>query len=149
LRPVASGEPKNSSERSLGSWQLELATKAEKNLLATLTSKWDRPKVTYEHLLDQFFKMHDPTTMNRQGNDQGTQYRSEIFTYTPEQSKEASAFMAKVEKSKAWKAPITTKVEPAKTFFEAEDYHQQYLIKNPGGYDNHHLRNLNFDSSSK
>jgi methionine-S-sulfoxide reductase len=115
----------------------------------TLELKYDPKKVTYEHLLDQFFKMHDPTTMNRQGNDQGTQYRSEIFTYTPEQSKEASAFMAKVEKSKAWKAPITTKVEPAKTFFEAEDYHQQYLIKNPGGYDNHHLRNLNFDSSSK
>ncbi len=112
----------------------------------TLQIKFDPKKVSYETLLDQFFKMHDPTTLNRQGNDVGTQYRSEIFTYTPEQAAKAAAFKAKVEKSGEWKAPISTKIEPAKTFFEAEDYHQQYLIKNPGGYDNHHLRNLNFDA---
>ena len=111
----------------------------------TVEIKFDPKKVTYEHLLDQFFKMHDPTTLNRQGNDVGPQYRSEIFTYTPDQAKVAAAFKEKVERSGAWKAPITTAIEPAKTFYEAEDYHQQYLIKNPGGYDNHHLRNLNFD----
>ena len=111
----------------------------------TLELKYDPTKVTYEHLLDQFFKMHDPTTLNRQGNDQGTQYRSEIFSYTPEQKKIADSFKAKVEKSGAWKAPVTTLIEPAKTFFEAEDYHQQYLVKNQGGYDNHHLRDISFD----
>jgi methionine-S-sulfoxide reductase len=111
----------------------------------TLQLKFDPKKVSYEKLLDQFFKMHDPTTLNRQGNDVGPQYRSEIFTYTPEQAKVAQAFKEKVEKSGAWKAPITTMIEPAKPFYEAEDYHQQYLVKNPGGYDNHHLRNLNFD----
>lgn len=107
--------------------------------------KFDPAKVKYAFLLDQFFKMHDPTTLDAQGNDRGSQYRSEIFTYTPEQAREAAAFKAKVEKSKAWRSAITTKIEPAKPFYEAEDYHQQYLIKNPGGYDNHFLRKLNFD----
>lgn len=111
----------------------------------TVQIKFDPKLVSYETLLDRFFKIHDPTTLNRQGNDVGTQYRSEIFTYTPEQAKAAAAFKAKVEKSGAWKAPITTKIEPSKTFYEAEDYHQHYLIKNPGGYDNHRLRDLNFD----
>lgn len=110
----------------------------------TLELKFDPKVVSYERLLDQFFKFHDPTTLNRQGNDQGTQYRSEIFAYTPEQKKVAENFKAKVEKSGAWKAPITTLVEPAKTFYEAEDYHQQYLIHNVGGYDNHRLRDLKF-----
>jgi len=111
----------------------------------TVELTYDPKVVSYENLLDQYFKFHDPTTLNRQGNDKGTQYRSEIFAYTPEQMKEAEAFKAKVEKSGAWKAPITTKLEMAKTFYSAEDYHQKYLVKNPGGYDNHHLRNLNFD----
>ena len=112
----------------------------------TLQIKFDPKKVSYESLLEQFFKMHDPTTLNRQGNDVGTQYRSAIFTSTPEQATKAAAFKAKVEQSGAWKEPITTQIEPAKTFYEAEDYHQQYLIKNPGGYDNHHLRKLDFNS---
>lgn len=111
----------------------------------TVEIKFDPKKVTYEHLLDQYFKMHDPTTLNKQGNDVGTQYRSEIFAYSPEQMKEAEAFKSKVEKSKAWSAPVTTKIEMNKPFYEAEDYHQQYLVKNPGGYDNHYLRDIRFD----
>ena len=106
--------------------------------------KFDPAKVTYEHLLDQFFKMHDPTTKNRQGNDEGTQYRSAIFYHGEAQKKKAMAFKAKVEKSGTWKAPITTEISEAATFWPAEDYHQKYLVKNPGGYDNHYLRDLSF-----
>jgi methionine-S-sulfoxide reductase len=108
--------------------------------------KFDPSKVSYSKLLDQFFKMHDPTTKNRQGNDQGTQYRSAIFTHGPEQLKEAKAFKGKVEKSGAWKAPVVTEIKPAETFWPAEEYHQKYLEKHPGGYDNHYLRNLSFGS---
>jgi methionine-S-sulfoxide reductase len=107
--------------------------------------KFDPKKVTYEHLLELFFKMHDPTTLNRQGNDVGTQYRSAIFYHDQKQKEMAMKFKAKVEKSGAWKAPITTEVSEAKTFWPAEDYHQKYLVKNPGGYDNHFERKLSFD----
>ena len=107
--------------------------------------KFDPKKVTYAHLLDQFFKMHDPTTLNRQGNDMGTQYRSAIFYHNEKQKKESEAFKAKVEKSGAWKAPIITQIAEAKTFWPADEYHQKYLVKHPGGYDNHYLRNLSFD----
>jgi methionine-S-sulfoxide reductase len=114
--------------------------------------KFDPTKVSYEHLLDQFFKIHDPTTLNRQGNDTGNQYRSAIFYHDEEQKKEAMAFKAKVEKSGAWKHPIVTEVAQAKTFWPAEEYHQKYLQKHPGGYDNHYLRDINFykfDNSKK
>ena len=107
--------------------------------------KFDPQIVSYETLLTQFFKMHDPTTLNRQGNDRGTQYRSAIFTHSEGQKKAAEAFKSKVEKSGAWKKPIVTQIEAAGSFFPAEDYHQKYLIKHPGGYDNHFLRNLNFN----
>jgi peptide-methionine (S)-S-oxide reductase len=107
--------------------------------------QFDPKKVSYETLLDQFFKMHDPTTLNQQGNDVGNQYRSAIFFHSKEQEKEAIAFKAKVEKSGAWKGPITTEIAKAGKFWLAEDYHQQYLQKNPGGYDNHYLRKISFD----
>ena len=106
---------------------------------------FDPKQVSYEHLLDQFFKMHDPTTLNRQGNDAGTQYRSAIFYSNDEQKKEAAAFVAKVNASHAWKAPVTTEIAPVKKFWVAEDNHQKYLVKNPGGYDNHYLRQISFD----
>ena len=109
--------------------------------------EFDPKKVSYENLLDQFFKMHDPTTLNRQGNDRGTQYRSAIFYHGEKQKKEAMEFKAKVEKSGAWKAPVMTEVAEAKKFWIAEDDHQKYLIKNPGGYDNHYLRKISFDSA--
>jgi methionine-S-sulfoxide reductase len=106
--------------------------------------KFDPAKVSYAELLEKFFKMHDPTTKDRQGNDEGNQYRSAIFTHGEKQMKEALAFKAKVEKSGAWKAPITTEIKEASKFWDAEDYHQDYLVKNPGGYDNHYVRNLDF-----
>ena len=113
----------------------------------TVNIEFDPTQVSYEKLLDQFFKMHDPTTLNRQGNDTGTQYRSAIFYHGEKQKKEALSFKAKVEKSKAWKAPITTEISEAKKFWPAEEYHQHYLVKNPGGYDNHYLRNISFDGT--
>lgn len=111
--------------------------------------KFDPNKVSYEHLLDQFFKMHDPTTLNRQGNDTGNQYRSVIFYHGDGQRKKAMAFKSKVEKSGAWKSLIMTKISEAKTFWPAEEDHQKYLQKHPGGYDNHYLRDINFDTITK
>jgi methionine-S-sulfoxide reductase len=106
--------------------------------------KFDPSVVSYEKLLDLFFKMHDPTTLDQQGNDTGTQYRSAIFYHGEAQKKVALAFKEKVEKSKAWKGPITTQIAPAQAFYSAEAYHQKYLVKNPGGYDNHYLRKISF-----
>lgn len=107
--------------------------------------EFDPSKVSFKTLMDQFYKMHDPTTLNRQGNDKGTQYRSAIFYHGDQQKKEAVEFKAQVEKSKAWKDPITTEISEAKEFWPAEEEHQKYLIKNPGGYDNHYLRKISFD----
>ncbi len=106
---------------------------------------FDPDKVKYETLLDWFFKMHDPTTLNRQGGDVGNQYRSAIFYHGEKQKTEALAFKTKVEKSKAWEDTIVTEISEAKEFWEAEDYHQKYLIQNPGGYDNHRVRKISFD----
>ncbi|MBS1970446.1 MAG: peptide-methionine (S)-S-oxide reductase MsrA [Bdellovibrionales bacterium] len=106
--------------------------------------EYDPAKISYEDLLKLFFRMHDPTTLNRQGNDVGTQYRSEIFYTTEDQKKTAEKVMKLVDDSKKWKAPLTTKLEAAKTFYPAEEYHQKYLVKNPGGYDNHFLRQFSF-----
>ncbi len=111
----------------------------------TVELSYDPSVVSYESLLDQFFKMHDPTTMDRQGNDRGSQYRSEIFTHSAAQLKTAEAFKARVNNSGAWKSPVVTKIGPAKEFYAAEDYHQKYLVKNPDGYDNHYLRKISFD----
>lgn len=107
--------------------------------------QFDPTKVTYEHLIDLFFKMHDPTTLNRQGNDKGSEYRSAIFYHSEEQRKQALAFKEKVEKSKAWGKPITTEISEAKKFWLAEAYHQKYLHEGRGTYDNHYLRNINFE----
>ena len=106
---------------------------------------FDPSKVTYNSLMDSFYKIHDPTSLNRQGNDEGTQYRSAIFTTSDKQKMEALAFKNKVEKSGAWKGSLTTEIAPIKKFWPAEDYHQKYLVKNPGGYDNHYLRKISFD----
>ncbi|MBC7458951.1 MAG: peptide-methionine (S)-S-oxide reductase MsrA [Bdellovibrionaceae bacterium] len=108
--------------------------------------KFDPKKVSYLILLDQFFKFHDPTTKDRQGNDAGTQYRSAIFYHEEKQKAEAVAFKIKVEKSGAWKAPIITELVESKTFWPASEEHQKYLVKHPGGYDNHYLRKISFDA---
>ncbi|WP_324290038.1 bifunctional methionine sulfoxide reductase B/A protein [Pyxidicoccus sp. MSG2] len=100
------------------------------------------PKVlTYETLLEKwFFRMHDPTTLNRQGNDMGTQYRSAIFYLSDEQRRVAEAVKARVNASGKWKRPVVTEITPAGEFTPAEEYHQDYLEKNPGGYTCHYLR---------
>ncbi len=101
---------------------------------------FDPGKLSYEKLLDYFFRMHDPTTKNRQHNDVGTQYRSAIF-YTSEQQREAAERVkAQFDKSGRFRAPIVTEISPAKPFYPAEDYHQKYLEKNPDGYTCHVLR---------
>jgi peptide-methionine (S)-S-oxide reductase len=89
--------------------------------------QFDPEKVSYEQLLDRFWKIHDPTTPNRQGPDVGSQYRSVIFFHSPEQ--EAAAKRSKDEAQKRFKRPIVTYVEPAPTFWRAEEYHQRYLEK--------------------
>jgi peptide methionine sulfoxide reductase msrA/msrB len=102
---------------------------------------FDPAKVSYEDLLEKwFFKMHDPTTLNRQGNDVGTQYRSAIFFTSPAQQKTAEAVKARVNASGKWKRPVVTEVVPASAWWKAEDHHQDYLVKNPGGYTCHFMR---------
>ena len=101
---------------------------------------FDPERLSYEELLGYFFRMHDPTTPNRQGNDVGTQYRSAIFYESEEQRRIAEKVKASVEASGKWKRPIVTEIVPATQFWPAEDYHQDYLQKNPGGYTCHYLR---------
>lgn len=97
-------------------------------------------KISFDTLLDLFFRMHDPTTVNRQGGDIGSQYRSVIF-YHSDAQKEA-ALRAKERAQGKWKKPVVTEIIPAKPFYSAEDYHQDYLVKNPGGYTCHWVRDL-------
>ena len=102
---------------------------------------FDPAKLSYAKLLDYFFRMHDPTTANRQHNDVGTQYRSAIFYTTPEQKETAERVKAEFDKSGRFSRPIVTEITPASKFYSAEDYHQKYLVKHPGGYTCHVLRN--------
>ncbi|HJQ97471.1 MAG TPA: bifunctional methionine sulfoxide reductase B/A protein, partial [Candidatus Polarisedimenticolaceae bacterium] len=101
---------------------------------------FDPSRLSYEELLGYFFRMHDPTTKNRQGHDIGTQYRSAIFYHDEEQRKTAERVKAQVEQSGKWKGKIVTEIVPAGTFWTAEDYHQKYLQQHPGGYSCHYLR---------
>jgi len=92
---------------------------------------YDPSRLTYGQLLRVFFTIHDPTTLNRQGPDVGTSYRSAIFYSTPEQQRIASAYIAQLDADHAWPHPIVTQVVPLKAFYRAEDYHQDYALKNP------------------
>ncbi len=91
--------------------------------------EYDPATLSYEKLLEIFWENHDPTQLNRQGPDYGSQYRSGIFFHTPEQEAEAKASKEKLEQAHRYNRPIVTQIIPATTFFEAEDYHQQYLEK--------------------
>jgi peptide-methionine (S)-S-oxide reductase len=91
--------------------------------------EYDPAKISYDELLKVFWENHDPTQLNRQGPDWGTQYRSAIFFHNPEQEAGAKASKAALEKSGQYRNPIVTQIVPAATFHEAEDYHQQYLEK--------------------
>lgn len=96
---------------------------------------FDPDEVSFRDLLDVFFTIHDPTTPNRQGNDVGPQYRSAIFYHSPEQRAIAEQTIAELNAAGIWGAPIVTEVSPLDTFYPAEDYHQEYFVKNPNqGY---------------
>jgi peptide-methionine (S)-S-oxide reductase len=90
---------------------------------------FDPAVVSYRDLLEIFFTIHDPTTLNRQGNDTGTQYRSVIYFHSPEQHATAQAVMS--EMANVWDAPLVTELSPVETFYPAEDYHQNYFEQNP------------------
>ncbi len=92
---------------------------------------FDPRLVTYRDLLNVFFVIHDPTTLNRQGNDTGTQYRSGIFYHSPEQQQIAQEVMASITRERLYPNPIVTEVVPASQWFEAEAYHQEYFARNP------------------
>src|SRR5690606_11079324 len=96
--------------------------------------------ITYEELLGYFFRMHDPTTLNRQGNDVGTSYRSAIFYHSERQRETAERVVQQVDRSGKWRDPIVTEITAADQFWPAEEYHQDYLQKNPNGYTCHYLR---------
>jgi peptide-methionine (S)-S-oxide reductase len=92
---------------------------------------FDPAVVSFEELLEVFFVIHDPTTLNRQGNDVGTQYRSAIFYHTPQQKAAAEAVVARLTAARLWNAKIVTEIVPASTFHMAERYHQEYYARNP------------------
>ena len=98
---------------------------------------YEDTETDFRHLLDFFFRVHNPTTLNRQGNDVGDSYRSAIFYQNEEERKEAEDFIKIVDASKRWPMPVVTTLEPFTKFWKAEEYHQDYLQKNPGGYTCH------------
>ena len=101
---------------------------------------FDPSRTSFEALLRFFFRIHDPTTRNRQGNDVGSSYRSAIFTHDAEQQRIAEKVKAEVDASGKWPRPLVTEIVPAGPWWRAEEYHQDYLVKNPGGYTCHYLR---------
>lgn len=105
-----------------------------------LAITYDTSKTTYEAILDFFFRIHDPTTLNRQGNDVGSSYRSAIFYQNEEELQSAENMIATVNASKLYKDPVATSLEAFDVFYTAEDYHQDYLQQNPGGYTCHYVR---------
>jgi peptide methionine sulfoxide reductase msrA/msrB len=106
----------------------------------TIQVEFDSKRLSYEDLLNYFFRMHDPTTLNRQHNDVGTQYRSVIFYTSEAQKQTAEGAKVRWDTSGKFNRPITTEITAASKFYPAEDYHQKYLVKNPGGYTCHVLR---------
>jgi len=104
--------------------------------------RFDRTRTSFEALLHFFFKMHDPTTLDRQGNDTGTSYRSAIFYHSEEQRRTAEKVKALA--AQKWKRPIVTEITEAGPWWKAEEYHQDYLQKHPGGYTCHFVRNIDF-----
>ncbi len=98
---------------------------------------YDAEMISYKELLDIFFENHNPTTINKQGPDIGTQYRSAIFYHNEEQKEQAEQTIKELNASGKFNNPIVTQIEPAETFYEAEEYHQKYLMKK--GLDNCHI----------
>ena len=99
--------------------------------------EYDDQKTSFENILDYFFRIHNPTTLNQQGNDRGDSYRSVIFYKDEEEKRIALKFIDIVNKSGRWENSVVTTLEPFKEFSKAEEYHQDYLQKNPNGYTCH------------
>ena len=102
-----------------------------------LEIEYDTELTSFWNLLDFFFQIHNPTTLNQQGNDKGTSYRSAIFYQNDEELKQAQDFIKIVNDSQRWNSPVVTTLEEFIRFWPAEEYHQDYLQKNPGGYTCH------------
>ena len=102
--------------------------------------EFDPERISYEDILRFYFKMHDPTSKNRQGNDRGAEYRSAIFVLSDEQRQVAVKVRSNVDTSGFWEKPVVTEINEAGKFKEATDHHQDYLEKNPGGYTCHFVR---------
>ncbi len=101
---------------------------------------FDPEQLSFDDLLRWFFRMHDPTTKDRQGNDMGSSYRSAIFYKSDEQRRMAEEFKQRLDASGSWGTPIVTEIAPATDFWRAEEEHQDYLLKQPGGYTCHFMR---------
>jgi peptide-methionine (S)-S-oxide reductase len=114
----------------------------------TLMLRFDPAQVSYQHLLFEFFRLHNPTKPNQQGNDIGTQYRSVIFYVDEAQRQTALAVMQAVNASGEWQAPVVTELVPFKAFYPAEEKHQKYILKYPDGYTCHFRRNFKLGEPS-
>jgi peptide-methionine (S)-S-oxide reductase len=131
-------------------WGLQELTKSQSGVLETqvgyangaeaVSITYDPDKTSFRQLLDFFFRVHDPTTLNQQGNDVGQQYRSAIFYSTIDELEQAEAFIKIVNDSGRWNRPVVTTVEPLMAFTLADASHQDYLQKNPDGYTCHRVR---------
>lgn len=117
-----------------------LVKKGDTGHAEAIELEFDPKKISYKEILGVFFRMHDPTTKNRQGNDVGSQYRSAIFYHSEEQKKVAEQVKKELGESGKWKQPIVTEIVAASTFYSAEVEHQDYLQKHPDGYTCHFLR---------
>jgi peptide-methionine (S)-S-oxide reductase len=106
----------------------------------TVEIVFDPDRISYEEILRFFFRFHDPTTKNRQGNDVGTQYRSTIFYHDDAQRETAQRVVKEVDASGTWSRPLVTEIVPVSKFWPAEDYHQDYLQRIPWGYNCHYVR---------
>jgi peptide-methionine (S)-S-oxide reductase len=118
----------------------ELISSGLTNYAESIKVNFNPQKISYEKILKFFFTIHDPTTIDRQENDVGSQYRSEIFYLNDEQKRVAESVIAQANASGVFKKPVVTRVSKAETFYPAEEYHQNYLKKNPYGYTCHHVR---------
>ncbi len=112
----------------------------ESNHAEAVKLVYNESALSLKSLLIYFFKIHDPTTLNQQGNDVGTQYRSTIFVKSIEEESIATEVIKEINDKKVYKSPIVTTIERDVEFFEAEEYHQKYLVKHPEGYNCHFLR---------
>ena len=119
-------------------------TRGDTGHAETIKIEFDNNELSFKELLFNFFKMHDPTTLNQQGNDSGTQYRSAIFYINDDQRKTAEYVIDIVNQSNVWEAKVVTIIEKFQAFYPAEESHQKYLLKNPDGYSCHFVRNFNF-----